>query len=235
MGVKRAHMVSRSYLRGWADGDDCVRVLDLDRGRSLTQKTNQATVVSYAYNTKHTIVDLEAEFGRIESDGVPAMRSLAEGTPINLRGQEAVVAFLDMHLERGRFADQTKHVARAVAGGLKIEPQLVEMGLGDRLALSRVVDAQAVRLLPLGITNWRWRVESIEQGLATGDGAVLLWTDPSDGALETVTFPLTSTELLVVGADLQAPRARLNFAIGLNCRRWIVDRVDGQLARIFPR
>lgn len=228
-------MVSRAYLRGWADSADRVHVWDLEGERSLIQKINHATVVSYAYNTEFAIVDLEAEFGRLESDGIPPMRSLAEGGQIQTRGQHAIVAFLDMHLERGRFADQTKRVAPAIAGGLGVEPRLVEMGLGDRLALSRVVDTEATRLSPLGLTNWKWRVVPIEDGLATGDGAVLLWRGASSPSIETVTFPLSSTRLLVIGADLLAPRQRLNYEIAVNSRRWLVDHVEGPLSRTFIR
>lgn len=234
MVVKRAHMVSRAYLQNWADQDGRIRVLDRGVGHSLTQKISQATVVKYAYDTDHMSADLEGQFGRIESDGIPAMRSLVAGVPINHLGRVAVVDFLDMHLERGRFADQAKRTAPAVVIGLGIEPTRIEIGLGDRILISRYVDEQAIRLSTLNVTSWRWRVETIDDGLATGDGAVLLWKSASSGHLETVTFPLAPTKLLVLGAHLQAPRSDLNFRIATNSRRWIVDRLEGQLAATFP-
>jgi hypothetical protein len=59
------------------------------------------------------------------------------------------------------------------------------------------------------------------RGLATGDGAVLLWR-PTDGAeISTISFPLSPTQLLVIGEDLpdDVPHNRL---LAENSKRWIV-------------
>jgi hypothetical protein len=55
----------------------------------------------------------------------------------------------------------------------------------------------------------------------TGDGAVLLW-HPTEGAeICTVSFPLSPTQLLVIGRDLP-DKICVNNRITDNCKRWII-------------
>jgi len=231
MMVKRAHMVSRGYLRSWADSANRVNVWDLEHRLAGLRSINGATVVSYAYETKYTTLDLEAEYARIEGDGIPALHALADGGQLQNAGREAVVEFLDMHHQRGRFADQAAVKIPAVALGLGIEPHPIEMGLGDRLTLSRDVDKTSIRMSSLGLTRRRWRVEAVESGLATSDGAVMLWQDANDPAVRSVTFPLSPTRLLVIGEEIDTRHIELNRLIVAASRRWIVDRVDGEVSR----
>jgi hypothetical protein len=83
-----------------------------------------------------------------------------------------------------------------------------ELTVGDRLLLSRSLQ-DVLRLTTLGLEQWPWQVRDAKH-LATGDGAVLLGR-PTDGAdISTISFPLSPTQLLVIGPDpaylLQADR-----------------------------
>ena len=100
-----------------------------------------------------------------------------------------MIAFLDMHLDRGRYADQTKIRAPAVL--LKTEGRIenAELTVADRLLLSGFIQ-DVLRLTTLGLEQWPWQVREVKY-LATGDGAVLLWR-PTDGAdISTISFPLS--------------------------------------------
>lgn len=225
MNVKRAHMVSKGYIRAWADANDQVDVLDLEHVQGRTSTIANATVVRYAYEPQVLSHDLESDYARIESKGIPAIRKLCNENSLTSAEQSAIVAFLDMHLDRGRYADQTKIRTPAVL--LKTGGQLedTELNVGDRLLLSQSFH-EVTRLAALGLEQWPWRVRQA-QHLATGDGAVLLWR-PTDGAeISTVSFPLSPTQMLVIGQDL-ADDVRLNTLLAMNSRRWIVG-VKGTL------
>jgi hypothetical protein len=128
-----------------------------------------------------------------------------------------------MHLDRGRYADQTKIRIPAVVlkTGGRIEH--AELTLGDRLLLSQSFK-DVLRLTALGLEQWPWQVRE-EKGLITGDGAVILWR-PTEGAdMSTVSFPLSPTQLLVIGHNLPDDvrfSPVLNPRLAENSRRWIV-------------
>lgn len=220
MAVKRAHMVSKGYIEAWADVNGLVDVRDLEHDRAFRTNIVNATVVSYAYDLAVLSHDLEAEYSRVENAGIPAIVKLRNGaTSLDPAEYSAIVAFLDMHLERGRYADQTKVRTPAVlvkAGG-KFED--AELSLGDRLLLSQSF-TDVVRLTALGLEHWKWQVLELE-GLATGDGAVLLWAPTKDAELSTISFPLSPTRLLVIGQDLPEDLP-INLIMASKCRRWLV-------------
>lgn len=219
MTVKAAHTVSKGYIREWADAKNIVDVLDLQDGRGYRSSYNKATVVSYGYDAKILTRDLELDYSHIENCGTPAIVKLRNGDPLTAAEQSAVIAFLDMHLDRGRYADKTKIRVPAMvlkAGG-RIED--AELALGDMLLLSQSFQ-DVLRLTTLGLEHWPWQIRE-EMGLATGDGAVLLWRQPDGAEISTVSFPLSPTQLLVIGQDL-AEDAPVNSRLAGNSRRWIV-------------
>lgn len=153
MTVKRAHMVSKGYIRAWTDAGNRVDVLNLQDGRGFPTSFENATVVRFGYDTEVLTHDLEGDYGRIESSGIPAIVKLRNGHALTAVEQSAVVAFLDMHLDRGRYADQTKIRIPAVvlkAGGLIEHAKLT---VGDRLLLSRSLP-DVLRLTTLGLEQW---------------------------------------------------------------------------------
>ncbi len=232
MTVKRAHMVSRGYLRAWANPRDLVHVWDSENRISRTQPVGNATVVNFAYRTEVANLDLEAEFGRIESNALPAIRSLADGGAPNRDGRAAIIDFLDMHLERGRFADQAKVRVPVIKGSFTGgEPEAIGMGLGDRITFSRDVDLDAIRLRKLNLERWRWRVYEMNNGLVTGDGAVLMFNHRPAHEPDAVTFPLSPTRLLVLGDVFGPPSDNINLLVIEHSRRWIVDRVEGRFTQ----
>ena len=131
-----------------------------------------------------------------------------------------MIVFLDMHLDRGRYADQTKLRAPALVLKTGGEVEEAELRLGDVLLLSQS-HPEVLRLPTLGLDKWEWKVWPVE-GLVTGDGAVLLWGSSSkDAEICTVTFPLSPTRLLVIGRDLP-DGVPMNDRIASNSKRWIV-------------
>lgn len=156
--VKRSHMITRAYLEQWADGRNRVHVFDAESEANYPTSVTNATVVSYGYRPEVLTVDLESVYEKIESRAVPALRSLASGGAPNREGRAAVVSFLDMHLERGRYADQAKVKMPAWLGSAVTPGRMADMALGDRLALAKDLDTGALRLNPAELEAWPWRV-----------------------------------------------------------------------------
>lgn len=215
-------MVSKFYLHAWGDDSGCVDVFDLEGMRGFKTATGSATVVSFAYDPNVLSNDLERDFGDIESAAAPSLLRLRQKEALSRAGQLCVIDFLDMHLERGRYADQSKVQTPALVMMTDSEPQERKLGLGDRLLLSRFVDGP-VRLGAMGLESWPWRVYEWRDGekLLTGDGAVLLWKTDEDSEIGTVTFPLSPTLILVIGGELPYDM-HINPVIVRNSRRWLV-------------
>lgn len=224
MTVKRAHMVSKGYLRPWAEPTKSVDVLDLQDGRGYVSSLANATVIRYGYDPSLLNRDLEHEYSRIENRGIPALVRLRLGHELSAAEKTALIAFLDMHLDRGRYADQIKENVPAVV----VRPEGVEetsLSVGDRLLLSQSF-SDVIRLVTLGLEEWPWKVMPAKH-LATGDGAVLLWGLTDGAPISTVSFPLSPNELLVIGQDLP-PFVDINSLLERHSRRWIIG-VRGSL------
>ncbi|WP_245338555.1 DUF4238 domain-containing protein [Microbacterium imperiale] len=216
-------MVSRGYLKAWADSRGVIEVIDKQTDEKYPSSIKNATIVSYVYDSAVLTQDLEAEFAAVEDAGIPAIDRLRRcETDLSTDDMHALIAFLDMHLHRGRYADRAgvRIPARVVKTDGTIEA--AELALGDLLTLGRGL-GDVVQLRDLNLERWRWRWHILpqEHPLATGDGAVMLWS-PRDGApVSTVTFPLSPTQLLVVGEALP-DNFRINIAIAKNSKRWLV-------------
>lgn len=217
--VKNAHMVSKGYIRAWADKRNVVDVLDLQDGRGYPASYLSATVVSYAYDPNVLTRNLERDYSLIEDAGTPALVKMREGEPMTTAEARTVIAFLDMHLDRGRYADRTKVRAPAVVLRADGRTEQTELALGDALLLSQSFQ-DVLRLTTLGLEQWPWQVREA-RGLATGDGAVLLWRATDGAEISTISFPLSPTQLLVIGEDLPDD-VPLNPLLAKNSKRWIV-------------
>lgn len=217
--VKNAHMVSKGYIRAWADKRNVVDGLDLQDGRGYPTSYLSATVVSYAYDPNVLTRNLERDHSLNENTGTPALVKMRKGEPLTTAEAHAVIAFLDMHLDRGRYADRTKVRAPAVVLRKDGRIEHTEIALGDALLLSQSFQ-DVLRLTTLGLEQWPWQVRE-SRGLATGDGAVLLWRTTAGAEISTISFPLSPTQLLVIGEDLQCdvPHNRL---LAETNKRWIV-------------
>ena len=90
MTVKRAHMVSKGYIRAWADERNIVDVLDLQDGRGYPSSYLSATVVSYGYDPKVLTHDLEQDYSYIENSGTPAIVKLRNGHTLTAAERSAV-------------------------------------------------------------------------------------------------------------------------------------------------
>lgn len=221
MKTRRGHMVSRGYISAWADEKNVVDVLDLQDGRGYPSSIVNASVVSYVYDPEVLMQDLESEYARIEGTGISAIAKLRTGQAVTRKDQNAVIAFLDMHLHRGRHADRARVRVPAVLMMKDGSVEDAELKLGDMLLLSQE-HPEILRLTQLGLTDWTWRIYDVGN-LATGDGAVLLWRPTADEELTTITFPVSPTQLLVIGDDLpEKPFELLNLHLAKNCRRWMV-------------
>jgi hypothetical protein len=111
--------------------------------------------------------------------------------------------------------------------------RMAQMGLGDRLALSRIeeIAPDKLKLADLAIERWDWRVIPVESGLITGDGAVLAVRKTDNDLVSTICFPLSPWRMLVIGPGFGRTPVPINLVIASQSRRWLVDRVDGDLAR----
>lgn len=220
MGSIRAHTITKTYLSAWADKKNRVQVLNIDpngEGRGYVASVNNATVVSDAYATTLMNVDLEAEYAKVEAAGVPLLQKLREGQQLDPTEKSTVVDFLDMHHVRGRHSDQTATPIPAIVMLHDGTTKDYQLTLGDRLTLGAFRSEK--RLSDHEIETWPWQVADA-QNLATGDGAVLL--GGRGGVLTTVTFPLSPSQLLVIGDDEHIPRMNLNVLMAKQGRRWIV-------------
>ncbi|MGO4431760.1 DUF4238 domain-containing protein [Paenarthrobacter sp. RAF9] len=217
--VKGAHMVSKGYIRAWADKRNVVDVLDLQEGRGYPSSYLSATVVNYVYDPNFLTRNLEKVYSLIENAGTPALVKMRKGEPLTEAEARAVIAFLDMHLDRGRYADRTKVRAPAIALRTDGRIEHTELALGDALLLSQSFQ-DVLRLTTLGLEQWPWQVLEAK-GLATGDGAVLLWRATDGAEITTVSFPLSPNQLLVIGEDLPED-VPLNQFLAKNSKRWIV-------------
>jgi hypothetical protein len=227
MVVKRAHTVSKGYMRGWADSRNRIDVVDMQEGRGYPSSIENATVVSYGYEPNIFTHNLERDYERVEGKGTPVLNALRGGSrQITPAARRSLVAFLDMHLDRGRYADQAKISIPAVA--LMEDGSIRETGLnvGDRVLLSRS-RTDLVRLGDLGIEDWPWRVLRVPQPLVTGDGAVLLFAPPGRSQVCTLAFPLSPTHLLVGGQGWEGTISP-NMMIQNNTRRWLIG-ISGSL------
>ncbi|WP_457101436.1 DUF4238 domain-containing protein [Microbacterium sp. P5_E9] len=212
-------MVSEAYLRAWADARGTVDVLDIQHGRGFPSSIKNATVVSYVYDPAILTRDLERDYWRIEDRGIPVIVKLRNGEALDSHELSALVGFLDMHLARGRYADRAGVRVPAVLMKNDGSTEDAELNFGDMLLLSQY-HPETLRLTTLGLEQWPWQIVEA-RGLATGDGAVLLWRPHANAEISTVSFPLSPTQLLVIGVELPADLP-LNTRLAMNCRRWIV-------------
>lgn len=222
MAVRRAHMVSKGYLQAWANDEKRVSVIGCQNDRGFTTSVDSATVVSYVYDPQVLTVDLEARFAKTEAAGIKALNVLRAQETLTLEMQIAVIEFLDMHLERGRYADQAAVTTPAVILKVGGETEKTNLKLGDRLLLSRNMEG-FFRLRDLSLELWPWRIYTSDL-LVTGDGAVLLFRETRDSEICTVTFPISPTQLLVIGREIDV-NLQINEFIMRNCRRWVVGAI----------
>ncbi|QVG65554.1 hypothetical protein JG551_002989 [Curtobacterium flaccumfaciens pv. flaccumfaciens] len=230
--VRRPHVVTKAYLRAWADDRGTVDVLDLKRRHVIPLSINNATVVGGAYDPLVLSHDLEGEYASIENRGMPAIAKLRRGIELTPGEMTAVIAFLDMHLDRGRYAAQAGTVIPATL--LKTDGSIenADFSVADRLRLSRSLP-EVLRLASLGLDRWEWRVEPKLDGLITGDGAVLLFHEAERVGLRTIAFPLSPTQLLVIGEPIQ-PDTPINRHIVEASRRWIISLRGTLKMRVVP-
>lgn len=217
-------MVSKGYLRAWADSRGRVEVIDMEHQRAFTSSIENATVVSYAYETSVLTHDLEAQYAQIESKGIPVIAKLRGGHAVSRSEKTSLIAFLDMHLNRGRYADQAAVTTPAVMMMNDGQMKDVDFNMADRMLLSQSLP-ELVRLATRSIEDWSWQVLQPAAGnfLATGDGAVLLWRESEESGLSTVSFPLSPTQLLVIGNDLPDPLP-INPLMAEQSQRWLIGQ-----------
>ncbi|MDQ1218115.1 hypothetical protein [Microbacterium arborescens] len=138
-----------------------------------------------------------------------------------------MIAFLDMHLDRGRYADQSKILTAGIAVGKDLSLTPIQLNMADRIVLSQFMEGSE-RLSSHGMESWHWEVRKARD-LITGDGAVVLWQGEKDGALVGVGFPLAPDKLLVIGPNLPE-QPNFNEMVRNRSRRWLVGQ-RGQFTR----
>ncbi|MGB3763203.1 MAG: DUF4238 domain-containing protein [Ornithinimicrobium sp.] len=222
--VRGAHMVSSGYISAWADGKNVIAVLDVEKGLGYHKSYKKATVVNYVYEPVVLSYDLEGEYARIESEGIRVIRKMREGLGLTDAERTRLIEFLEMHRYRGRYSDRAEVRVPAVAMMTDGAARDVELRLGDMMLLTRAREP-GPRLTELALEQWTWTVWEVDD-IPTGDGAVMLWGSTSEtGAdrVSIVTFPLSPTQLLLIGDELP-DGVPFKMRLAMNCRRWIVGK-----------
>ena len=125
-----------------------------------------------------------------------------------------------MHRYRGRYADRAEVRVPAVAVMTDGAARDIELRLGDMTLLTRDREP-GPKLTELDLEQREWTVWEVDD-IPTGDGAVMLWGSSAD-SVAVVTFPLSPTQLLLIGDEL--PKGvPFNKRLEMNCRRWIVGK-----------
>lgn len=220
-GVRRGHMLTKWYISAWANDRNVVDVLDVLEGEGYPSSIVNATVASYVYDPEVLGHDLEGAFGEIESKAAPVFTRLRAGEALALSDMTAVIEFLDMHLHRGRYADRVGGRQPAVLAMTDKTVQDAELNYADLLSLAHS-HPDTLRLTELGLEQRVWKIYPTEDQW-TGDGAVLLFAPGSSQAPTSIAFPLSPTQLLVIGDDLPED-IDMNRLIGLRSRRWVVGQ-----------
>ncbi|MET4059467.1 hypothetical protein ABIB35_000998 [Arthrobacter sp. UYP6] len=138
MTVKTAHIVSKSYIRAWADAKNVVEVLDKQDGRRYRISYNSATVANCVYDPNILTHDLEQDSAVIESNHIPAINKLRDGHSVLTDvKRKALIVSLDMYLVRGRSANQSKTLTPAVIVKTDGSHEKALLNLGDLILLSQ--------------------------------------------------------------------------------------------------
>lgn len=217
-------MVSSGYISAWADDKNVIAVLDLEKGIGYHKSFKKATVVNYVYEPALLTYDLEGDYARIESAGIDVIRKLRGGLELTDGERTRLVEFLEMHRYRGRYSDRAEVSVPAVALMTSGATRDVNLRLGDMMLLTRNQEP-GPKVTELGLEQWAWTVWEVDD-IPTGDGAVMLWTSSSEASADhvsVVTFPLSPTQLLLIGDEL--PNAvPFKMRLAMNCNRWIVGK-----------
>ncbi|MBN9190997.1 DUF4238 domain-containing protein [Microbacterium sp.] len=222
--VKGAHMVSSGYISAWADTNNVIAVLDLEEGIGYHKSYKKATVVNYVYEPALLNYDLEGEYARIEGAGIRVIRMLRDGLELTVQERTQLIEFLEMHRYRGRYADRAEVWVPGVAMMSDGAAKDIELRLGDMTLLTRDREP-GPKLTELGLEEREWTVWEVDD-IPTGDGAVMLWgSSAATGAdcVSVVTFPLSPTQLLLIGDELPEG-VPFKMRLAMNCRRWIVGK-----------
>ena len=217
--TRRGHMITKGHMAAWANARNIVDVLDVQEGRGYPSSIENATVVSYVYDPSVLAHDLELRFSKIEDRGVSALNRLRAGIDPYPGDPEAIIEFLDMHLHRGRYANKAGDSQQASLFMTDGSVQESELNYADLLSLAHD-HPDTLRRPTLGMETWPWQIYTTTN-LWTGDGAVMLWRPNAESELATVTFPLSPTQLLVIGDDVPTD-FDMGRAIARNSRRWVI-------------
>ena len=221
--IRRAHTISKSYLKGWADSRGIVYVGDRTTQKSYPISINNATVVSHAYRPALLEHDREAHYAAIEGPGIASLRKIIDGTEPNGEERLAALKFIEMHRERGSWVDQTDIELPAIRGSFCSEEfEIVTMNHADLVTLDKSLNPETPRINPHELIESVWRVYERSEPFITGDGAAVVCVDESNETVVGLAYPLNPDLLLVVGEFPEDRIAEFNNMVAYNSRRWLV-------------
>jgi hypothetical protein len=152
MGVKRGHMVSEGYIKAWADKRNVVDVIDVQDRRGFSTSVHNATVVSYVYDPNVLTRDLEKAYSKIEDFGTPVIVKLREGESLADEEFDAMITFLDMHLDKAscpRACSENRRRGR----GSRVEPWRCAVALPIAPRSAEAKDARARSMGMAGVAR----------------------------------------------------------------------------------
>jgi Protein of unknown function (DUF4238) len=194
--VKNAHIVSRTYLKGWAHGRTITARI-LDTGVTITTSVDKVGTRRHFYRralpdgTKTD--DVESSLAEAESRAAPLLREVDERWPLSVDDKFTLAAFFAVQLTRGpqwiewyeratyRFLDdeyEAGHLEAAAAeGGMStddVHQALAQDFLGDTERLSRMLTQAQKTTSALGSMHWTL-LEFDTPIVATSDQPVAMW------------------------------------------------------------
>jgi len=152
--IRRQHTVSRFYLRGFADGREQVRRIQLPGDNVLTMSISDASVIKDFYSVElpdGTLSDMfERAFSDVEGVASAALGEVQRGVwPLPLEHKEALAAWIALQHLRG----EEPRASQTQIGGELIR---LVVGTSGKEALRRHIEAAEGRQVPDDELDAEW-------------------------------------------------------------------------------
>ena len=194
--VKNAHIVSRTYLKGWAEGR-AIAARILDTGETVTTSVDKVGTRRHFYRRTRPdgtkTDDMESSLADAESKAAPLLREVDARWPLSVDDKFTLAAFFAIQLTRGpqwiewyeratyRFLDDEHRAGRleaaAAEGGMStddVHQTLAQDFLGDTERLSRMLIQGQKATSALGSMHWTL-LEFQAPIVATSDQPIVMW------------------------------------------------------------
>jgi Protein of unknown function (DUF4238) len=115
MSTKRPHFVPRTYLRGWANGDDQVSYRRRGQDHAVITSTTNVAVAGGIYGTGEAAQAREEMFSQIEAEWTSLCTELTEHGDLSGQRRSALAVYMAMQLNRTLISTEGLSFAAKVA------------------------------------------------------------------------------------------------------------------------